>query len=329
MLNNILSKLFLIGSLLAGLVALTNTGIQYFQKPIKFKYGTETITIGQPGMRFTASRSNANETAAPYTEVKLKRVDSTGQERGSGSYFINEPQRMEGVEKMFSGNREPGDSIVRDSIFCFLAKWNPISTSDNWGYDTYEPQEDNTIMYVHTSIRGKDTTVEKKSFPNERAARFYGGMRDISPIKELEQTGMLREDLVLQAKGPAQRIGFALYELICRGCPAILLFLLSRLFRNFSRRDYFVSANVRILKWSGVLLLIPQLVAILVYWFWLLRFTVTRIQTGGEYWTWHTAGYGPLPDVDGSYVFLGLALLVLSYVFRDGLRLKTQETVTI
>jgi hypothetical protein len=86
---------------------------------------------------------------------------------------------------------------------------------------------------------------------------------------------------------------------------------------------------VKLLKASGFYLLIPQVLLVILYWTFLFGIHPVKLflSTSGEFET--LAQYNITAGIDLATIFLGLALLVLSYIFRDGTELKEYDAVTI
>lgn len=92
---------------------------------------------------------------------------------------------------------------------------------------------------------------------------------------------------------------------------------------------FFTKANVILLKRTGLVLLIPSLVAALLYRIFLVHIHPVKLVLAGEANTRAIAHYEISAGMDWTLIFLGAGLLVLGYIFNNGLALKEEQALTI
>ncbi|MGI8949978.1 MAG: DUF2975 domain-containing protein [Chitinophagaceae bacterium] len=127
-----------------------------------------------------------------------------------------------------------------------------------------------------------------------------------------------------------QHVLFILYQTIIFICYAMLFLTLSKLFKNFYNRDFFTNTNVSLLRKSGWFLLLPQIVITLMYWIFL--FQIYPVKISVSYSTNNfkiISNYNMESGINWILVFLGLGMIVLSYIFKNGLKLKEEQDFTV
>jgi hypothetical protein len=138
----------------------------------------------------------------------------------------------------------------------------------------------------------------------------------------------LTESLRITPANNLQFAGFLLMDLLLFGSLAGLCLLLGRLFGHFSKQRYFTKENVGLLRNIGILLLIPQLSLALFYYLFLVNIHPVK------WMIYHSlpsvsATYTMICGVEWVYVILGAGMIVLSYIFRQGLALQEDKNLTI
>jgi len=120
-------------------------------------------------------------------------------------------------------------------------------------------------------------------------------------------------------------------ELIIVTSWALLFLSLSRLFKNFFNQSYFTSRNINLLKKLGWYILIPQFVTLIFYW--LLLYHIHPAKVFVSYTAIHNikllAQYDFKSGIEWQLVFIGLSIIVLSYIFKDGLKMKEENELTV
>ena len=126
-----------------------------------------------------------------------------------------------------------------------------------------------------------------------------------------------------------QKFGFAFYDLLRFGCLTLWFWGMARLFRNFSYRNYFTTNNIILLKQTGWLLLFPEILNVTVFTVFFANIhPVERLNEQGSTIK-PFAFYNLYADIHWIIIFLALGLLILSYIFKDGLKLKEEQQLTI
>ena len=166
-------------------------------------------------------------------------------------------------------------------------------------------------------------------FAAKNALETSDQLPEYTPNYKVNQGRHIDENLWIEAIGTEQRLGFIFYDLLLWSCIAWLLFLLSRLFMQFHRREYFTKRTITLLHHSSWLLLTPQIAALILYWLFLAGLHPVRMLVGNEQGTKIIARYELQAGIQWELCLVAVGMLVLTYIFREGVRMKKLEELTL
>jgi len=314
MLSLILSRVFRLCGIIVLLAGLTTIISQLLQKPIHIPADGGFITLGEPGIRVSANRSNSSEHMAPDTTVTYVFRDSTNRVTASGM-FRSGKIAMPGGSKKFNetiaSKKESHEKLQADTTITIIGQQHlgveyPGSFTD---------------MIIQDS-----TENYKKVFA---AASRSAKLKLYKPINSISEEYDITSTLRIMPANGWQRAGFVLYDIIRFACLTFLFFCLAILFRNFSRKDFFTSANVSLLKRTGWCLLVPTLAAGLLYWIFLFRLRPVKLVFADDENMAPAATYDISSGIDWRLILLGAALLVMAYIFADAFEIKEDRDLII
>ncbi|HMK04607.1 MAG TPA: DUF2975 domain-containing protein, partial [Ferruginibacter sp.] len=272
---------------------------QVINRPITLKTGDGYWTLAEPGLLVDTHRNTAAEIKAPDTAInysyKKENSSGSGGVRYQGPFFENSKAMLDSIIR----SMKPGETISMDTTVVLITEHGPLEgNSQVTSYDTSLSASENDLRYNYVT-----KNIIKETLPQYQKLR-------------------------INAAGHLQRAGFILYDIAKVSFLALCLYLLARLFQNFERREYFTPANVSFLKWAGLSILIIQLVVTCFYWVFLAYKNPVKLSITPEKIE-HVAQFSFTSDIEVTKILLGISLVVMSYIFRDGLRLKEQQELTI
>ncbi|MEO6548292.1 MAG: hypothetical protein ABIN94_09840 [Ferruginibacter sp.] len=231
--------------------------------------------------------------------------------------------------------RPLSDITVNNPVYSFGRPGIPVVTSKK-----HAPVglADISIAYTRNTP-GDSISITSEGMVNVENPEYFftisrkDAVRSALGIKNTENRFILHQDETIEKFQlmPAnrwQQAGFVFNDLIRYGCPALLFLGLAALFNNFSKRNYFTYANIAILRRTGWLLLIPQGLAVLVFYVFLAGILPADILKGTTGNTTMPAFYDVYADLNWTLIFLGLGLTMLSHIFTNGLKLQ-EDTASI
>jgi Protein of unknown function (DUF2975). len=328
MLSSILSRIFGAAFILIILSGLGNIISQITLKPLEYKPSKfSRWTFGTPGLVFQASLSNLNEKSAPDTTIRYSFRNKSGQ-TGNGEYSLRGNDFYDfrkDINKLFKEKKD--DELKLDSQITFIGelKWGSYNTS----VSTIDSVNETTFVYKTSYSNEKHKKIKevRDTFTNVHEAIFWGPYKTKNKIS---QVGFVQENLKILPVNLFQHLFFAIYEIIVIACFALFFLNLSWLFKNYNNQEYFTYENVKLLKRCGWLLLIPQISSVLFYWIFLFRIHPVKISYSysDRKVTW-LGQYDLQSEINWTLLFLGLGLLVVAYIFKNGLKLKEEQALTI
>lgn len=309
MINSLLSRMFLWFSAIALLLGAFQVIIQVRNQPFKVNLNkSATVSLGKPGLEVKANRHQSGiEPMTPDTSINYNLTFENGSSRSGivikGAFSdVNTSRHMESeFHKVLDTARKLSIPVRVDSTISFIG----LQPAFKGKFQVEKIPDDSAGMI---------------SYKKEKALAYANPN---SIISENECSETLR---ILPANS-LQKFLFILYEMICYGCAAIMLFLLSRLFRNFFNRNYFTTKNIRYLRAAGYLLIIPQLVNALLYWGWLYKLNAVKLSLVVPVKMY--CSYEFISDFNFTVFLAGVTMIVLGYVFKDGLELKESNDLMI
>lgn len=337
MLSSALSRIFWIAFIIISIGSIGDIISQITLKPVQFKTGKNSLlTLGTPGLVFNAGISNRqNEMRAPDTNVVYTTFNKNGQ-KGSGNIHLNENELhnyKKDLDSIIQDIKLKREEIKLDTQITLIGEiqWEKIDYSLAMsGIDSVDV---NKFIYTKTYSDEKHKKLKeiKDTFSTRaEAERFLYLGRYNTPYKISEEINE-EQSLRIIPKTRSQKFLFIIFKLIIIISLALLFFNLSKIFRNFYNHNYFTYKNVRILKKIGWYILIPQIAIITFYWAFLFhihpaKFFVSYTNISDVKLL---TQYDFKSGVDWQLLFVGLSIIVLSYIFKNGLRLKEEQTLTI
>ncbi len=340
MLSLILSWIFRIGLALTVIGGIIDMVVQVQQKPITiYSRPDRNMTLGQPGLQLNAYRTSTNERPAPDTLISYSSVDTI---TGNRSSFGNTSSRSslnsntkKTLDSIVSACIQKGEVIKLDTQISIMQYMIPGSSSMSVGYvgsiswdslpDGRFIRVERTYDELHKQVEG----IRRDTFTGKREMLMFDFTHNKRNDYKIVQDGPASETLRLQPTNRTQYIIFILYRLVTWFFTAWLLLTISRLFSNFYNRHYFSLANIKLLRIMGLCLLIPQLLYTVMYWGLLTKIQPAKFMIAGSHDVKLLNQYQFVSETDWTLVFLGLALLILSYIFKDGLSLKEDHDLSI
>jgi hypothetical protein len=294
------------------------------------------ITLASPGVIVPAYKSTRSdkEMRAPDTSVVSEIYSSSGIMIGNGKTNIREDNLLADTSayvKKIKKEYGPGTRMTKDSQVTIIwhQTWDLVKDR-SYSSSGFESLPDGRVVVskIITKTNG-DVVQLADTLPDMPTAKIFQATNQrVNQYNIAEELGGIHNLRITPSNG--WQLGwFVLYDLLRLGSFALLLLTISRLFQHFYNREYFTTVNVKLLKFSGFYLLLPQVLLVILYWAFLFGIHPVKLflSTAGEFDT--LAQYDISAGVDLATIFLGLGLLVLSYIFRDGTRLKKEQTLTV
>jgi hypothetical protein len=333
MLSLILSRLFKFAFYLFLIHSAAKITSNLVKRPLTIPTGESSyITLASPGIIVPAYKSTRSdkEMRAPDTSVVTQIYSPAGIMVGSGKTKISEHNLLADTSAYIKGIKKeygPGTRMTKDSQVTIIwhQTWDPVK-DHSYTSSGFDSLSDGRVIVskIITKTNG-DVVNLADTLPDMPTAKIFQATNQrVNPYNIAEELGGIY-NLRVTPSNRGQLGWFVLYDLLRLGSFALLLLTISRLFQNFYDREYFTTANVKLLKSSGFYLLLPQLLLVILYWAFLFGIHPVKLflSTAGEFDT--LAQYDISAGIDLTTISLGLALLVLSYIFRDGTRLKRQQ----
>lgn len=337
MLSSILSRIFLWLFVLSLIISMTSVFIQISQRPFTFKTGTNSnFSLGEPGIQAEALRMINQEKMAPDTIVNysVTKPDSTPGSKGEITLndlpFNNSKSTL---NKIITTEKKLGNTIKLDTQYYLIAHqvWPSIISNGSVSYGEKEDLADGRIVFTKTQQDKNGRTLPPilhDTFANSREANIFSITNTKGQNYIIEQNGNFKETLRLRPANIGQHILFVCYDIAYFGFILLLFYMMYRLFKNFAADDFFSFTNVKLLRNTGICLLAIQLVKFLFYFFYLSNIHPVKIIITGSEAT-RGAQYDLFSGVEYLKIFLGLGILILSYIFLNGLRLKEEQSLTV
>ncbi len=328
MLSSILSRLFYVAFILLLIAGSVGLAGQFFQKT--FVIGS--WHFGGGGIPLQASRLSHPEKEAPDTTIKLVMVQPDSSETESGQMSMGYSRHdVDGlVAKKMSEARRQGNWLRLDTEYYSIAQFSWESDIPDNGYNSESTEllPDGRVSFIQRHSNEKKA-FKADTFKDTRSAKLFAVTKTKTNPYILSEQGTLSQSLSIHPSGTGQRVLFLLYDFIYLGAAALLMFFLSRLFRHFSRNDYFTLSNTLLIKNTGICLLVVQLLKLLFYYCFLAAIHPLKLFISGKGDVQRIAQYDIESGVDWTQIFLGLGLLVLSYIFLNGLQLREEQSLTV
>jgi hypothetical protein len=309
--------------MLAGAIAV-GTQLTTGRAVIPLGYGLK-IGFLQRGLEVQATGFNQRALPADTT-IKIVYRDSNNNVTGSGLHGLN----VEG-DPGFK-NRTNGISELRNAAGhqgradTFYTVRGQFKLADEAGpeYQIAETPGVNTSFLPDSGIISRNPLV----FADTSSAKRYFVLHTLSHENKISRGMQSTEMLRIQPANQWQRMGFAFHELVKYGCLSLLFLFGARLFRNFSKRDFFTAGNIRLLRNTGWLMLATQLVAVLLYFLFLQHIHPVEMIMDQNAEISSMISYSLAPGINWMTIIAGVSLLVLAVVFRDAVALQEDTILT-
>ena len=239
----------------------------------------------------------------------------------SGNYKSGYQDMRKMMDSIIATHKNDHSKISIDSTITMMGQRNHFKPGQQFNVEA-EVEGDTAVSYVVTQGPANKDPAKKKRFPDPVSAKRYVFLAENHPANNMVEDPFLQQQIKIMPANRGQHIGFIAYNMIVYGCMALDFFLLARLFRNFSKRDYFNLENVSLLKRAGWFLLIPVIAAGLMYWLFLANIHPLKLVMGPGDYTNTTAYYDINAGINWTLVLPGAALLVFGYIFKDAFKLK-------
>ncbi len=336
MLSLILSRLFKFAFFLFLIHAAASITSQITKKPFTIPTGKSSyITLAFPGIVVPAYKSTQSdrERKAPDTSVVTEIYSPEGTKVGSGKFGIDAHNYLDDTSAYRQKLKKEygrGTRMTKDTqeTIIWHQTWE-FAEDQSYSSADFDSLNDGRVVVSKIITKNNGDLIKSAdTLPDMRTARIFQATNqrfNKYNIAEEHSVHYLR----VMPLNSWQLSWFLLYDVLEMTSMALLLLTISRLFKNFYQRNYFTTTNGKLLRLSGIYMLLPQVLLVIVYWAFLFGIHPIKIfvSTAGEFDT--LAQYNINSDVDANMIFLGLALLVLSYIFRDGTRLKEEQALTI
>ncbi len=339
MLSLVLSWIFRLAFMFMLLFGIVELFVQVRQQPIVFnrsENGYSTLG-GKPGISFWVHRSMTSERPAPDTVIEYQvrsapeyQLTSSGQLSTSIHFYRSHIARLDSLKRLWKSR---GDSVSLDTQVNIIRAMD-ISLSKEKAFvssSSCERLADGKVVCERTLYNDSGKLVSspvRDTFPDMAAAKIFEIVEKKSDNYRYIEEGSAEEKIRVQPTSKTQHFLFVLYLVLHLFFASWMLLMLSRLFRHFYVHDYFTMQNVKLVRNIGLCLLVPQLLQAAFYWSFLAKINLVKILVKGAEDIKTTASYQFLSGTDWTYVYLGLGLLILSYIFRNGVLLK-QDNATI
>jgi hypothetical protein len=335
MISLILSRIFLVafwGSVIAGIA---DSMIQVRQKPFTiYRSKQGDITIGKPGVEINARKYRVNEKVAPDTSIiyNIKHApDYKTSTRGRTSWGNGGSTNTKLVlDSMYNVWLLKKDSIIMDTeIYVIKNRYlnrsyqfeKPIVTT------TEQLTDGRVVARVSVTDEHGNSTgkIKTDTFADRRYANIFAYTN--KPHAEYQFTEELfeKEKIRVLPVKTTHRIFYVIYNFFLYLFGAWLFLTLSRLFYNFSENDFFTMRNIKLLRHAGWSILVPQCLHFIFFWTLLYRINPVKLFLKGSSEVKVITNYNPVFELDLVLVFLGAGILILSYIFRNGLLLKKEN----
>lgn len=337
MLSSALSRIFLLAFILTIIGSIGNIIPQITGKPIKFTSKNSSTTFGEPGLVFNTHISNRqNEKYAPDTSVDYSYTTKKGQ-KVNNRIPLNENDfhnYKEELSKLVAERKINGEEIKLDTQITFIGeiKWgdNVESGVITSGVDSIS---ENVFVYNKSYRNEKNKKIKEESdtFSTRLDAErllFIGEYN--TPYKISEEIFGEQQLRILPAT-KWQQFFFIILKLIGIISAALIFFSLSRLFKNFFNQIYFTSKNVLLLKKLGWYILVPQITLVIFYWTFLSHIHPVKIfySSSAMDKVKLLTQYDFKSGIDWLLIFIALGIIILSHIFKDGLKMKQEQELTV
>jgi Protein of unknown function (DUF2975) len=348
MISSVLSRIFLWLFVIVTIGASGNLIADIVNRPIEIKVDKKSrILLGKPGITKRANLSNVSiAQSAPDTTIVFSVKDSLGHQLFSGSYSYgnNVDEEKWDFEKenelrflsYVKDARLKSQDYKLDTQLSLIGSQNLSlgNLSDN-ATSTFSDLDDGRVLYTYEESNSKNESTDRKirdTFYNEAAAKRFDIMQHWKKNgNEISQTGETSEVLRVMPKNRFQHILFVAFHLIVYSGFTILLLLLHKLFKRFSQKYFFEIENVTAIKFIGWCLLIPGLIGTFFSIYLALNVFPQKVTfkygTSGN--SEFVQNYQFDTHIEWWQIFLGLGLIVLSYIFKQGLELKEDQDLTV
>ncbi len=340
MLSSILSRIFGAAFIL---IVLGSIGNLIAQITLHETGKGSWISFGKPGIVVKAERTIERERNAPDSTINYQIIKKNGGAESGGVTLTKSNIFFDGKKQLrdlIEDAQTKGEKITLDTEINLIgtfhgSHWDnssniqSIDSSSDGKFilhqyelnNSYESDNKRRQIYNET----RDTFITRLEAERHRSINAYTSENIIIEENNTEET--LR---VLPAN-KLQHFLFIIFQAINIFSFAMIFLMLSNLFNNFFKRHYFIYENIIFLRRTGWYLLMPQITATILYF--CLLFHLYPVKLLFSYPKSNDASivahYNFKLDVDWLLLFIGLSIIVLSYIFKDGLKMKEENELTV
>ena len=306
MLSSILSRIFLCAFLLCIVGFVFKTGSQIINKPITIPIGRGWLTLGEPGITIDATQEDNDQTLAPEMKINYWYTNADSAKK-AGNYVL-------GNSKMSNASIAAVHGEVNSELQIARQKNLPNHA------DTQ------IAVIVGDDLRSNDSAKNLSTLT-------VADLENVThPVNHISQTaGSIKTTLRIIPVNTAEKLLFIFYSIVSGLGITALFWMLFCLFRNFKNELFFTRQNTDILRFSGFAILAPQIAAIFLNLFYLAKMHPVKmiLQSGKTHATDFKNFYDLNIPLNYQSMALALGMIVLSYIFKQGLSLKTEQDLTV
>jgi hypothetical protein len=280
------------------------------------------IDFLQPGLQVNATVYN-NRALPADTTIKIVYRDSNNNITGSGMLGLPGRTGSASIEQMMESKKASRDQCRMDTIYKVMGQ---MKQGDESGI---EYQVDEIAGAKHGFL--PDSGIISRNplvFADAASAKRYFLLRSYDYRNKITASPRFNGTLRIEPADRWERMGFAFHDLVKFGCISLLFLFLSRLFRNFSKQHFFTLANIRLLRNTSLLMLAISLVSILLYFFLLRDMHPVTLEIDQNAEILSMLSYNLALDINWMLITVGVSMLVLAWIFRNGLEMKEKEIYT-
>jgi hypothetical protein len=290
------------------------------------------MSFGEPGLLINAKRFSTETERAPGSYVNYRITDSSGMLKTNGRaekiYFDSSKQ----IAELISSSRNKGYKLAIDSEHYLIGFPKNSLSSFNSSSNGFDSLDDGRAVLISQYYNGKNeiALTTRDTFPDMQAGRRGYVEKDFETGSTIIQEGGITEKLRILPSGMWQRVLFFFYQLITSGCLVMLFYTLAVLFKRFSEHNFFTVRTRKLVLNAGWLILIPELASLLFYFIFLFGKQADKVSYNStDTFYKRLIHYQFETGVNFQLLTLGLGLIVLAYIFREGVELKEESQLTV
>jgi hypothetical protein len=279
-----------------------------------------------------AYRRESGETLAPDTVLTCEVTDSLGMQVSRQTFQLSYQyaKTIGDIKATLIDADRKGYHLMVDSQISMIAKRGDDHVKYNSSSEFIDSLSNGqAIMHNKYWLENKLVKHEIDTFQNMSSARLHSLVTGYSFRDKIVQEGMVKEKLRILPKNFPEQMLFLLLDLVSYSCYLIFFYTLAWLFKKFEKRDFFSASNCRLINRAGWSLIIPEISQFLFFWLYFPDKNVDKLTLASGSSFPVTAQYEFESATDGTMVLIALSLIVLSIIFKNGLTLKEETSLTV